>query len=51
MLPDGEEIWSATRESPGGTYRGAAADVAERIAEDLEEALAAAREQPPAAKP
>jgi hypothetical protein len=43
VMSDGEVIWSATRESAGAKYRGASAEVAERIAEDLIEAWKSAR--------
>ena len=35
VLRDGEVIWSATQESSGAKYRGAAADVAEKVAKLL----------------
>jgi hypothetical protein len=39
VLRSGEVIWSVTQESAGGKYRGPAADVAERVASELREAL------------
>lgn len=35
LLPNGEIVWSTTRESNGAKFRGSAHDVAEKIAEDL----------------
>ncbi len=35
VLKDGEVIWSATQESSGAKYRGASADVAEKVAKQL----------------
>ena len=49
VLPSGEVIWSTTQESAGAKYRGPAADVAEKVARELEKAIRAAREERPAA--
>jgi hypothetical protein len=50
---DGDVIWSTTQESTGGKFRGAMADVADRIArrliEETRKARATAMAQPPAA--
>ncbi len=35
VLRSGEVIWSTTKESPGGKYKGSAADVADKVAKDL----------------
>ena len=43
VLRDGEVIWSAAAESAGAKYRGAAADVAAKVAERLGEAMERAR--------
>jgi len=43
-LNNGEVVWAAVRESSGAKFRGAAADVAHGIADELEAALAKARE-------
>ncbi len=40
---NGDVIWSTTQESPGGKFRGAAADVADRVARNLVEAVQKAR--------
>ena len=42
---DGTVIWSTTQESDGAKFRGAAADVAERVAEELAKAVKAERER------
>jgi hypothetical protein len=47
---NGDVLWSTTQESGGGTFRGAAADVADRVAKNLMEAVRKARETS-AAKP
>ncbi len=44
VLRNGEVIWSTTQESGGGKYRGPAADVAEKVARELEKTVRAARE-------
>lgn len=44
VLNNGEVVWAAVRESSGAKFRGAAADVAQGVAEELEAALAKARE-------
>ena len=43
VLANGEVIWSSTQESQGAKYRGAAADVAAKVAEELEKAVERAR--------
>jgi hypothetical protein len=43
VLKNGEVVWAAAQESGGAKFRGAAADVAERVADDLQSALASAR--------
>lgn len=43
VLKDGEVVWTSTQESNGGKYRGSAADVAERVSKDLEQAVERAR--------
>ena len=35
VLKTGQVIWSTTAESPGGKYKGSAADVADKVAKDL----------------
>jgi len=45
---NGDVIWSTTQESPGGKFRGAAADVADRVARNLVDAVRKAREASPA---
>ena len=35
VLRSGEVIWSTTKESPGGKYKGSALDVADKVAKDL----------------
>jgi hypothetical protein len=40
----GDVIWSTTQESGGGKFRGAAADVADRVARNLMDAVRKARE-------
>lgn len=44
VLNNGEVVWAAARESNGAKFRGAAADVAHGIAEELEAAVAKARQ-------
>ena len=44
VLNNGEVVWAAARESSGAKFRGAAADVAHGVAEDLEAAVANARQ-------
>jgi hypothetical protein len=46
VLPDGTVVWTSTQESDGAKFRGAAADVAERVAEDLAKAARAAKAPP-----
>ena len=46
VLRDGTVVWSTTQESNGAKFRGAAADVAARVAEDLAKAVRAARGGP-----
>ena len=41
---NGDVIWSTTQESGGGKFRGAAADVADRVARNLIEAVQKARQ-------
>lgn len=41
---NGDVIWSTTQESGGGKFRGAAADVADRVAHNLMDAVRKARE-------
>jgi hypothetical protein len=41
---DGDVIWSTTQESAGGKFRGASADVAEKVTRRLTEDMAKARE-------
>ncbi|HVN07170.1 MAG TPA: hypothetical protein VMT86_22280 [Bryobacteraceae bacterium] len=43
---DGDVIWSATEESMGGKFRGASADVADKIMKQLEEDFERARKLP-----
>jgi hypothetical protein len=43
VLRDGTVVWSTTQESDGAKFRGAAADVAERVAEELAKAVRAGR--------
>lgn len=38
VLRNGDVVWSTTQESSGGKYKGAAADVTDKVAEDLVEA-------------
>jgi hypothetical protein len=45
---DGDVIWSTTQESAGGKFRGAMADVAEKIARQLSEDMKRARQPVPA---
>jgi len=40
---DGDVIWSATKESLGGKFHGASADVADKIAKQLAQDIARAR--------
>lgn len=42
-LKSGEVVWTSTQESNGAKYRGSAADVAEKVSKDLEQAVARAR--------
>jgi hypothetical protein len=44
VLTNGEVVWAAVRESSGAKFRGASADVAHGVADDLEAAVAKARE-------
>jgi hypothetical protein len=44
VLRSGEVVWSTTQESSGAKYRGPAADVAEKVAKELQRAHARARE-------
>ena len=44
VLNNGEVVWAAARESSGAKFRGAAADVAHGVAEDLEAAVTTARQ-------
>jgi hypothetical protein len=44
VLNNGEVVWAAARESHGAKFRGAAADVAHGVADELEAALAKARQ-------
>lgn len=44
VLNNGEVVWAAARESNGAKFRGAAADVAHGVADDLEAAAAKARQ-------
>jgi hypothetical protein len=49
---DGDVIWSTTQESGGAKFRGASADVADKITRQLVEDFASARgERPPAPRP
>ena len=43
VLRDGTVVWSTTQESDGAKFRGAAADVAARVAEELAKAVRAER--------
>ncbi|MEZ5365846.1 MAG: hypothetical protein R2748_26815 [Bryobacterales bacterium] len=43
VLRDGTVVWSTTQESDGAKLRGAAAHVADKVAEDLEKAVRAVR--------
>lgn len=43
VLANGEVIWTSTQESQGAKYRGSAADVAAKIARELEKAVERAR--------
>lgn len=43
VLKNGEVVWATARESSGAKFRGAAADVAEGVAEDLQAAMRKAR--------
>ena len=49
--PGGDVIWSTTQESGGGKFRGAMADVADRIARQLISDTKKARARPPVAAP
>ena len=51
VLRDGTVIWSTTQESDGAKFRGAAADVAARVAEELEKAVLAERKRAGASAP
>jgi hypothetical protein len=44
---DGDVLWSTTQESAGGKFRGAMADVADKIARQLAEDARKARHPPP----
>ena len=44
VLTNGEVVWAAVRESKGAKFRGAAADVAHGAADELEAAVAKARQ-------
>jgi hypothetical protein len=44
VLNDGEVVWAAVRENNGAKFRGAAADVAHGVADELEAAVAKARQ-------
>lgn len=44
VLNNGEVVWAAARESSGAKFRGAAADVAHGVADELEAAMAKARQ-------
>jgi hypothetical protein len=44
VLNNGEVVWAAARESNGAKFRGAAADVAHGVADELEAAVAKARQ-------
>ena len=44
VLNNGEVVWAAARESNGAKFRGAADDLAHGVADELETALAKARE-------
>lgn len=46
---DGDVIWAATEESTGGKYRGASADVADKIARQLADDVAKLKHPRPAA--
>ena len=48
---NGDVLWSTTQESGGGKFRGAAADVADRVAKNLMDAVRKAREAPAAKAP
>jgi hypothetical protein len=43
VLRDGTIVWATTQESDGAKFRGAAADVAERVAEELAKSVRAER--------
>ena len=43
VLRDGEVIWSTTQESSGAKYRGPASDVAEKVTQQLVDAIQTAR--------
>lgn len=45
--PDGDVIWSTTQESAGGKFRGAMADVADKVARQLSDDTRKARQNPP----
>ena len=46
VTKDGDVIWSTTQESYGGKFKGAAADVAEKVAKRLSEDFGKAKEAP-----
>jgi len=48
---DGDVIWSTTQESGGAKFRGASADVAEKITKQLQEDVARAKLRPETPKP
>lgn len=47
---DGDVIWATTQESTGGKYRGASADVADKIARQLSDDVARVKHPKPAAQ-
>jgi len=53
LLRDGTVVWSTTQESDGAKFRGAAADVAARVADELAKAAHLSREStaPPETEP
>lgn len=51
VLRNGEVIWSTTQESTGAKYRGAGADVAEKVTKQLVEAFKSARKSGTSADP
>ena len=46
VLRDGTVVWSTTQESDGAKFRGAAADVAARVADELAKAVRVERREP-----